>query len=477
MARKLRRFKLSGLPRFTRPQVEVVNALLAYLPQTPFEQGFKDRLREVVEPLVHADIDLWLKGVVEIPAGELWPHLAEPTCVAVVALQPTPHQVLVEVDLTLAQQAIDRLLGGSAEDVDGQRPLSEIEEGVFSFILLRVLRLVQETHGSEQQLALKLAGVAGGKDSLSPRILADQSWIAVGFKLFFDLEVGFLKLYLPAALVRAEVARPRPEPGPALSRQLRRITSLLPRVAALRVPLTVELGRIPFTLSDLESIEPGDIVLIEDAQVRLSEGALKGTVSCRVGRGAHGLLQGSLTVGGSGTYEVAIEQILPVGEPAGGPPDPGAMDEEHAVKLAKEHPNAQALAGALREEAAARAARGDPAPLFAARDLLETFGAEHSDGEYGDEDGYEEASEEGYEEPLPESAGMLRDVTVPMVVELGRVTVSAADVVALRPGQVVELSRAPGDPVDLVVDGKRIGRGELVEIEGELGVRILDLAR
>jgi len=66
---------------------------------------------------------------------------------------------------------------------------------------------------------------------------------------------------------------------------------------------------------------------------------------------------------------------------------------------------------------------------------------------------------------------------VAMVVELGRVMVSAADVMGLRPGQVIELSRQPGEPVDLVVDGKRIGKGELVEIDGELGVRLLSLAR
>jgi flagellar motor switch protein FliM len=94
--------------------------------------------------------------------------------------------------------------------------------------------------------------------------------------------------------------------------------------------------------------------------------------------------------------------------------------------------------------------------------------AEHSDG-------YEE--DDGADAPSPEAAGLLDDVTVAMVVELGRVMVSAADVMGLRAGQVIELSRAPGEPVDLVVDGKRIGKGELVEIDGELGVRILSLSR
>ncbi|HEY4222587.1 MAG TPA: FliM/FliN family flagellar motor switch protein, partial [Myxococcota bacterium] len=84
---------------------------------------------------------------------------------------------------------------------------------------------------------------------------------------------------------------------------------------------------------------------------------------------------------------------------------------------------------------------------------------------------------EGEDGPSPEAAGLLEDITVAMVVELGRVMVSAADVVQLRAGQVIELARAPGEPVDLVVDGKRVGKGELVEIDGELGVRILSLVK
>lgn len=130
--------------------------------------------------------------------------------------------------------------------------------------------------------------------------------------------------------------------------------------------------------------------------------------------------------------------------------------------------DASALAARMRRNAAVRALVGnDTAPL--ARDrggdgrLVE---GEHSDNEEGGDEG-----------PAPEAAGLLDDITVAMVVELGRVMVSAADVVQLRPGQVIELTRAPGEPVDLVVDGKRIGKGELVEIDGELGVRILSLAR
>ena len=49
-------------------------------------------------------------------------------------------------------------------------------------------------------------------------------------------------------------------------------------------------------------------------------------------------------------------------------------------------------------------------------------------------------------------------------------------VVGLRAGQVIELNRGPGEPVELSVNGKVVARGELVEVEGQLGVRILSLA-
>ena len=133
-----------------------------------------------------------------------------------------------------------------------------------------------------------------------------------------------------------------------------------------------------------------------------------------------------------------------------------------------------AHAAALRVAAAAHVAAASAAAASAARPMLSssTLGDPDADGEHSD--GYEE-DEEGA--PSAEAAGLLDDVTVAKVVELGRVMVSAADVMGLRAGQVIELSRAPGEPVDLVVDGKRIGKGELVEIDGELGVRILSLAR
>ncbi|MBX5482236.1 MAG: FliM/FliN family flagellar motor switch protein, partial [Myxococcaceae bacterium] len=80
------------------------------------------------------------------------------------------------------------------------------------------------------------------------------------------------------------------------------------------------------------------------------------------------------------------------------------------------------------------------------------------------------------ETTLREGGELLNDIPLQIAVELARVPVTAEQVVSLRVGQVIDLNRIPGEPVELSVNGKIVARGELVEVEGHLGVRILSMA-
>ena len=86
-------------------------------------------------------------------------------------------------------------------------------------------------------------------------------------------------------------------------------------------------------------------------------------------------------------------------------------------------------------------------------------------------------------QPLGPSAGagekpamdLLLDVTLPVSVELGKTKMTIKEVLAMCPGTVVELDRAAGEPVDVLVSGKVIGRGEVVVVEEKFGVRLSEL--
>jgi flagellar motor switch/type III secretory pathway protein FliN len=79
-------------------------------------------------------------------------------------------------------------------------------------------------------------------------------------------------------------------------------------------------------------------------------------------------------------------------------------------------------------------------------------------------------SEQGENEPIVEAVG---DVPVVVRVELGRARMSAREWAALGPGDVVALAHKLAEPVTLRVGGVAVAEGELVDVEGEMGVRIL----
>jgi len=66
----------------------------------------------------------------------------------------------------------------------------------------------------------------------------------------------------------------------------------------------------------------------------------------------------------------------------------------------------------------------------------------------------------------------LLDVGVRVWAEIGRARMPLGEAVALSEGAVVDLDRAPEEPVDLYVNGFRYGTGRLVLVEGEWAVRL-----
>ena len=69
----------------------------------------------------------------------------------------------------------------------------------------------------------------------------------------------------------------------------------------------------------------------------------------------------------------------------------------------------------------------------------------------------------------------LHDVPVELAVEIGRTRMTVGAALALGPGSIVTLDRLAGEPVDLLVNGRPIARGEVVVIDEEFGLRITEV--
>jgi flagellar motor switch protein FliN/FliY len=69
----------------------------------------------------------------------------------------------------------------------------------------------------------------------------------------------------------------------------------------------------------------------------------------------------------------------------------------------------------------------------------------------------------------------LSDVPIDLTVEIGRTRLTVGETLELRQGSILTLNRMAGEPVDLLVNGTPIARGEVVVIDEQFGVRITDV--
>ena len=76
-----------------------------------------------------------------------------------------------------------------------------------------------------------------------------------------------------------------------------------------------------------------------------------------------------------------------------------------------------------------------------------------------------------------ENIGLIMDVPLEVTVELGRTTKSISDILNFAPGTIIELNRIAGEPIDVLVNGKFVARGEVVVIEENFGIRVTEIIK
>ena len=76
-----------------------------------------------------------------------------------------------------------------------------------------------------------------------------------------------------------------------------------------------------------------------------------------------------------------------------------------------------------------------------------------------------------------ENIDLLLDVPLEVTVELGRTSKSIKEILDFAPGTIVELNRLAGEPIDVLVNGKYVAKGEVVVIEEAFGIRVTEVIK
>lgn len=229
-----------------------------------------------------------------------------------------------------------------------------------------------------------------------------------------------------ARLLCESRARFRVPPPPAPKRAPQRHALL----ASTTVTLTLEAGHGRLALADLLDLRSGDILLLDHFGPRPVVG---GPIEVRVGTGAF-----PAHLDGSGVTLLGSFRSPFRREPA--PPARSRSAPIDATPQGEDSPVSDS-----------QSASKPPAPARAAAPSAQPAPAEAP----------------------PQT--LLQEIPVLVTCEIGRVTMNGQEVLELRPGAVIPVGRPLAGPVDLRVGERLLARGELVDIEGELGVRLTEV--
>ena len=417
--RAWRKFEFRNLEKVSRLQGELVKRLEWMLPTVTstgeVSQSVKARLKEMLEE----DVSLTSEYVHVVGARGLRRYVGEPTFLAVLAPQPHKTRGFLECEIGLAHAAIDMLLGGAGEAVS-LRPLTDIEEGVMTYVILETLKALAPSLDPSLP-KLRLEGVCHGfEEALS--LVGDESHLAVvQLKASFGSHQGYVRLFIPASVLAT--ANPPPDAPVRAARRADAAQKHIRRLSRQRAWLRAEIGLVEISSADLAQLRERDVIIVEQLSMR-PDTAEGGTAVLRVGLGRGGHAEAQVAID-EGRFKATVTGFVL----NDGPPGPAPMAEDQASTL-----------------------------------------------EPTDSDGLKEGKPV-MDETLKsqEGAELLNDIPLQVSVELARVPISAEEVLSLKVGQVIDLNRVPGEPIDLSVNGKVVARGELVEIEGNLGVRVLSL--
>lgn len=201
---------------------------------------------------------------------------------------PTGAKMLLIWDSVLALSLIDRMLGGELTEIPAARELSEIENGVLSFLLMQIARTFhtfQQDEGrrsthlepvSESFAPIRFEKVFSDQETLEASLLGVKHVVVVDVKVAIPELIGQVQLVLPDLFIE-EVLAPRVS---AMKTELscEERQERLNLLGDLLFPMRASIGEAFLSAGEMVDLQPGDIILLDQPHCQLTGGKIEGDV-------------------------------------------------------------------------------------------------------------------------------------------------------------------------------------------------------
>jgi type III secretion system YscQ/HrcQ family protein len=407
-----------ALPRVSRREAEFSNSILELPPDLPAAKKIEETIAYYTLRAPQ-DVQCRVISVTEVNLTEAVGQLAKASQIFLnVGCQPNQAQALMALNIDFAASIINSVLVGDV-GVFALRELSAIERTIIEFLGINILGEVNNLLNQNLFCLQSISTEAGAPFDAAER--GAEIVIGINFGTFG----GALSLFASRQFLAALNGATRG--GATEKASGKTIASTLERFVP-KLNLHALIGTTRLSGADLSYLEPDDIIIIDQPEIDWRSADFQGGLRVFPGSGRNLRFDGSIVESGNGAeLKLKIEEIS---------------------------------VGARSEAAAAMRMQMNETE----NNLAETETTEPTTGM--------EAQAAG--ENAPENPSVLENVLVTLRVELGASKISLRELQALRAGQIISLGCRPTDPVRIVTDGggEPVATGELIEIEGQLGVRL-----
>ncbi len=342
--------------------------------------------------------------------------------------------LILETSLEAARTVAARVIGVDRDKLAESELLTHLEKGVLAFFVERLIVSIGDnvTYSAGLQ-PLVMAGIGSESGEPDWGESGSAGWYHLtGRALIAQTPLPWRLLIPRKALAICRGHYQSSDNAAAHDRSARE--NLASRLGHAWVDLTGRLGAVRLSAAEVERLERNDIILFDGGGCLFDEKVVGGTLRLApAGRsGANGSVIASVVEDGE-SLTVRIEAVVEGSDLVEGEMEGDKVDQEQD-----------------RED-----------------EMVNEANSEVEEGEG--------TAEQAESPPPDEGAALAGDVPLVLKVELGEVRMTLSELSKLGAGTILELHKDPAAPVALVVENRTMGRGELVKVEGELGVRILSL--
>jgi flagellar motor switch/type III secretory pathway protein FliN len=342
---------------------------------------------------------------------------------------------IIGINSEFASTLVNLVLGGTGNQVGNFKSLSEIEKAIIEFIIIKLFGSLNEKMGRRVFMLGKIEDKPGFEVNPEER----------GAEIVFDLVVGNTEgtftVFLPENYLNVfNTARD------VLFKSDKSGTPAELKIFPGGFETHIKLFETSINFGDLSVLEQNDVILV-DRPGRFQEIFKENSppVKVFVGDGNNVFLEGNLMQQNMGDKNLFS----------------GALSFEITSLISQKENKSGMNKGIKMNEGIEKDLSNDPATQM--DEKLENTGIVSGDNLFGSEKEQEEAGLES-----------LENIYLNLSVQIKGKRLSLSELQNLRVGQIIDLGCRPTDPFEIVIDSdnKTIALGELVEIEGQIGVRL-----